>query len=305
MNPVKRWTAGLLLFLPLFGQQSADLSYQPTIERPAYPAGKGPRVVVDQAHHNFHTAEGRYQPFAALLRRDGFRVEGLSKTLSVEGLKGVDLLVVANALHERNVEDWNPPNPSAFDVAEIKAVRNWVEQGGSLFLIVDHMPFPGAAGDLARALGFTFSNGFAVRGPADRPGPFVFDTATGLGEGPATLGRGPADRVTRVVTFTGSAFQPPKGALPVLTLGREHVSLEPDRAWEFTPSTRRVPMDGWSQGALLHLGKGRLAVFGEAAMFTAQEAGPARVKVGMNAPEADQNARLLLNVVHWLCHLAE
>jgi hypothetical protein len=32
-------------------------------------------VLIDEAHHNFHAAAGRYQPCAELLRRDGYRVE--------------------------------------------------------------------------------------------------------------------------------------------------------------------------------------------------------------------------------------
>ena len=42
-------------------QQVADLNYKPPIARPAYESGKGPRVVIDAAHHNFHTAEGALQ----------------------------------------------------------------------------------------------------------------------------------------------------------------------------------------------------------------------------------------------------
>lgn len=50
-------------------------------------------------------------------------------------------------------------------------------------------------------------------------------------------------------------------------------------------------------------GRGRVAVFGEAAMFTAQVTGPERQPMGMNAPGAEQNAQLLLNVLHWLSGL--
>jgi hypothetical protein len=46
--------------------------------------------------------------------------------------------------------------------------------------------------------------------------------------------------------------------------------------------------------------KGSVAVFGEAAMFSAQLAGPTKQKSGMNAPGAEQNHQLLLNVIHWL-----
>jgi hypothetical protein len=49
----------------------------------------------------------------------------------------------------------------------------------------------------------------------------------------------------------------------------------------------------------MKVGKGRLAVFGEAGMFSAQLAGP-RQRMGMNAPGAEQNHQLLLNVMHWL-----
>jgi hypothetical protein len=41
-------------------------------------------------------------------------------------------------------------------------------------------------------------------------------------------------------------------------------------------------------------------VFGEAAAFTAQLAGPQRLPVGMSSPQAPENARYLLNVLHWL-----
>ena len=33
-----------------------------------------PRVAIDEAHQNFHTADGRYKPFADLMTNDGFLV---------------------------------------------------------------------------------------------------------------------------------------------------------------------------------------------------------------------------------------
>ena len=44
----------------------------------------------------------------------------------------------------------------------------------------------------------------------------------------------------------------------------------------------------------------RVAVFGEAAMFSAQLAGPDKRQMGMNAPIASKNPQFLLNVMHWL-----
>jgi hypothetical protein len=200
-------------------QQVADLKYKPPIPRPAYEVGDGPRVAIDEAHHNFHTAEGRYKPFAELLRRDGYRVDALRQPFSAESLKGVEILVISNALNERNAEDWSPPNPSAFTSEEVDAVHRWVDKGGSLFLIADHMPFPGAASNLAKSFGVEFSNGHATAGHWKSGGPETFEYRTGLTESAITRGRSDEEKVTKVMTFTGSAFRPPTGATPVLVFG--------------------------------------------------------------------------------------
>jgi hypothetical protein len=131
--------------------QVADLAYQPAIAQPAYRSGKGPLVVIDGGHYNFHRVDGRYQPFANLLRRDGYRVRGNQEQFTAASLKPVDVLVIANALNKANAKNWAPPNPPAFTPAEVESVRAWVSQGGSLFLIVDHSPFPATAGSLAKA----------------------------------------------------------------------------------------------------------------------------------------------------------
>jgi hypothetical protein len=80
-------------------------------------------------------------------------------------------------------------------------------------------------------------------------------------------------------------------------------SYMPQEAWVFNDSTPSVPIQGWFQGAVKELGKGRVAVFGEAAMFSAQLAGAERRPAGMNHPIAKQNPQFLLNVMHWLSRL--
>jgi hypothetical protein len=279
----------------VLAQQVADLTYKPPIPRPAYELGKGPHIVLDEAHYNFHTTEGRYKPFAELLRRDGYRVDGLGMRFSAESLKGVNVLVISNALHQRNAKDWSPPTPSAFTQDEITAVHTWVEKGASLFLIVDHVPFPAAAYDLAKAFGAEFSNVHAIAGHWGKGKHDTFEAATGLKECAVTRGRADDEKVTKVTTFSGSAFKPPKGATPVLEFGPNSESW----VWEDKGQTK-VPVEGWSQGAIMKVGNGRVAIFGEAGMFSAQLAGPKQSPMGMNAPEADQNYRLLLNVMHWL-----
>jgi hypothetical protein len=208
--------------------------------------------------------------------------------------------VISNALHERNAEEWAPPNPSAFTKDEIAALHSWVEKGGSLFLIADHAPFAGAARELARAFGVEYSNGYATAGHWKAAGPEAFEPGTGLKESAITRGRSDDEKVTKVVTFTGSAFKLPKGAIPVLEFGARSESLQRKEGEKDQDRSRKVPIEGWCQGAVMKVGKGRVALFGEAAMFSAQLAGARQQPMGMNAPEAAQNYQLLLNVMHWL-----
>ncbi|HEY7423454.1 MAG TPA: DUF4350 domain-containing protein [Gemmataceae bacterium] len=302
-------------------QQVADATYKPPLPRPAYESGKGPRVAIDEAHHNFHTAKGRYKPFAELLRRDGYRVDGLRQPFSAESLKDVNVLVISNALHERNAEDWSLHGPSSFTKNEIAAVHSWVEKGGSLFLIVDHPPFPAAASDLAKAFGVEFSNGHATAGHW-KEGTDTFEPGTGLKESIITRGRSDEEKVTKVATYAGSAFKPPKAAIPVMEFGPKSISHERTAGEKEESKPREVAIEGWCQGAVMKVGKGRVAVFGEAAMFSAQRMssaiwhfdlplgegrmfrmvliGPGPGRFGMNSPEGKQNHQLLLNVVHWL-----
>ncbi|MBD0326302.1 MAG: DUF4350 domain-containing protein [Pyrinomonadaceae bacterium] len=283
-------------------QQVADASFRPAIPKPTYAQGLGPLVLIDEAHFNFHTASGRYQAFAELLRRDGYNVQPSTVPFSREALKKARILVIANALAERNGSgDWSLPTPSAFTDEEIAAVREWVRRGGSLLLIADHMPFPGAAEKLAAAFGIEFNNGFALDETRQGGGPLIFRQSDGsLKDSPITRGRSADEKVSEVATFTGSAFKAGQDARPLLVFRPAIVSLMPSVAWQFKPDTPRVPVEGWLQGATLRYGKGRVAVFGEAAMFTAQLAGPDRTPIGMNSPAAPQNARFLLNILQWL-----
>ncbi|MBS1829865.1 MAG: DUF4350 domain-containing protein [Acidobacteria bacterium] len=276
-----------------FAQQTPDPDFAPRIEKPAFAEGQGPRVLIDEAHYNFHTVDGRYQSFAEVLRRDGYRVAGSREAFKSETLRAADVLVVANALHKQNAREWKLPTPSAFTGEEIAAVMDWVREGGALLLIADHMPFPGAAMQLGKALGVTFLNGYARQ--RGQRGPSVFEKSRGmLKPHPVTAG------VDRVATFTGSGFRLDQGGEPLLVFDESFESWDVKQASRFPADTPRSPLEGWLQGAALRFGKGRAAVFGEAAMFSAQLSGPDKQPMGMNHPLAAQNPLLLRNLMRWL-----
>jgi hypothetical protein len=280
--------------------QLPDRDYAPAVARPMYAAGAGPVVCVDEKHHNFHTLGERFAAFGGLLRRDGYRPVASAATFDARMLEACDVLVISNA--QPNDDEWDRypiPTPSAFTSAEIAAVREWVDGGGALLLIADHQPLAGAAAKLASAFGVEFTDGFARREP-DHTEPDIFRLADGTLRAHAiTAGRDARESVASVRTFRGQAFRAPL-AEPLIVLPAGWVNLMPEKAWEFTDATPRLPAEGWLQGAVQTVGKGRAAFFGEAAMFSAQRVRPDGRPIGMNAPGAESNFQFVLNVMHWL-----
>lgn len=294
----------LILSLDSYSQQVSDTGFSPEIKNPAYESGKGSSVFIDEGHHNFHTKDGRYKAFSTLLEKDGYKVLAYKGVFNKTELAKGKILVISNALNERNVGDWSLPNPSAFTKEEIQTVKKWVSEGGSLFLIADHMPMAGAATDLAKEFGFEFTNGFAL--DSLQRGPSIFNLkGKTLHKSSITLGRNTNESVDQIASFTGQGFKIPSDATPILTFDDKHINLLPKTAWKFTKGTPNHNLKGWFQGAFKKHGKGRVVVFGEAAMFTAQIAGPNKVKMGMNNKAAPQNYQLLLNIIHWLDGIIE
>ncbi len=293
---------GALVLLPLYvaAQQVSDESFQFHNPRPAFAAGEGPQVCIDEGHYNFHTASGRYKPFAELLRGDGYSVEGFARDFTPEGLAGCTLLVVANPLAEENQSDWTYPHPSAFTKDEIRDLMAWVRGGGRLLLFADHAPIAGAARDLGAVFGIVMIDAYVDAGP----GPDQFRIADGtLLSHSISRGRYPAERVDSVMTFTGQAIQITQGWEPLLIFGPEataRISLPQSFQQGAFADWPQFSVAGWVHGAAREWDEGRVVFLGEAAMCSAQVSGPERNPMGMNDPQAPQDAQFCLNVVRWL-----
>ena len=315
-------------------QDVVDTEYRFDNRNPAYKEGTGPQVCIDEAHFEYHTVDDRFKPFAQLLRGDGYRVKGFRSHFTREALRDCQILVIANASTEVNAvnENWSYPHPSAFAGEEITELILWVQGGGSLFLIVDHAPWPGAAADLAVLLGVHMLDGDAYsskealelsgavvfgralkqawrekaqlnKTPPDYYHPILSNPGT-LAPHPILIGRGLKEQVDSVVTYGGHAFYTSENWEPLLVFGPNAVcqipveyNLEDSRH----QSGPLFSVARWSQGAARKLCKGRIVVLGEAGMCTAQVED--NVPWGINAPEASHNAQFCLNAVHWLSGL--
>ncbi len=294
-----------LLLLTACGQ-IPDKSFNSQTRNPVYAVGQGPVVCLDEGHNNFHTLDNRFWAFGELLRRDGYVVESTKSKFTADVLHPCSILVIANAQLDGDWDTYPYPTPSAFTPEEIDTVQNWVQEGGALLLIADHMPLAGVAQALASAFKVEFNNGFALKGYEDESKrDAAFDMQTifriqdfTLAQHAITDGRVPEETISYVRSFTGQAFLAPEAAEPILILPQDFISLMPETAWQFGPYTKRIPVGGWLQGAVMKYGAGRTAFFGEAAMFTAQLSD--LKPVGMNAPQAEQNSQFVLNLMHWL-----
>lgn len=282
--------------------QVGDNKWVPTVATPEFSHGEGPLILVDAAHGNFHTIDGRFSAFAELLKLDGYRVRSAETSVTPELLEHAGVLVISNAILGGDNADWTLPTPSAFTQHEITAITDWVDNGGSLLLIADHMPFPGATAKLADEFGIVFFNGFAMKSTTERA-PLSFTRSSGsLADHAITRGRTESEKVESVTSFTGQAFRFVSDVQPLMYLPNDWIVLMPIEAWEFDESTPIVSARGLIQGGVMQHGEGRVAVFGEAAMFTAQTSirdGDVQ-QMGMNHPSASENAQFVLNLVHWL-----
>ena len=304
---MKRTVIALLLLSSCTGHpviQSAAVDWHPTVSAPQFAPDAGPRVLVDAAHGNFHTIDGRFAAFAELVRADGYRVTGTNEPTSPALLATTDVFVIANAVKGGEAAEWVLPTPPAFTAEEVAAIAAWVHDGGSLLLIADHMPFPGSVADLAAAFGIVFLNGYAKKS-FDESGTLIFTRAGGLQDHAIVRGRNAAEEVARLKAFTGQAFRAVVPVEPLMRMPPDWAVFFPHEASTFDAATPNESARGLLQGAVLRHGQGRVAVFGEAAMFSAQTAvkGDQVARMGMNDPEAAQNAQFVLNVLHWLSGL--
>jgi hypothetical protein len=290
------WVAGTDGML---SQKRGEAPYVPVVNERAFPEDGGPVVMIDEAHNNYHTMDGLYKPFAEFLRAHGCTVLPGTQPASGPTLASCDIYVIANALADANVDNWARPVFNAFGEEEIDAIARWVHDGGSLFLIADHMPFPGAIDSLARRFSIRFSDGFGFYEGKPGRGLMFMRAHDNLRSHWITDTPVDGARIDSVVTFTGSAFQIQRAHDPLLVFGGGMISLEPQVAWEFDEKTPRVRIEGWRQGAAMEYGKGRIVVFGEAAMFTAQKSDKG-IPIGFSAPEGARGAPLLVNIIRWL-----
>ncbi|MEE9568017.1 MAG: hypothetical protein V3W37_01415, partial [Candidatus Binatia bacterium] len=236
-----------------------------------------PVIAFDEGHNNFGhwVSSGVMEEF---LSAEGFVVRQHLGAFTRESLDGIHILHISNAIAPENINKWSLPTPSAFTPEEIEVLYDWVNDGGSLLMVIEHMPIGGAFEDLAGAFGIEVSNGFAVderflSGYSEEvileAGLLVSRRTDGtLVDHPILDDTEPYGRIEFLAAHVGSAFRLPAHAFSLITLGPTILSLEPEVSWEFDSGTARRRVTGWSQAGVIEVGKGRVAVLGDNFLFT-------------------------------------
>ena len=280
-------------------QSVADPAFDYAIAQPRYGEKKGPLILYDGGHNNPLSLKGQYAGFGRVLEADGYRLATHTGPLMVEALADTRVFVTVNAMHD--MEHLDLPTGNVYTDEEVETLYTWVHQhGGSLFLITDHMPCAGSVSKLAARFGFNLINGFAQRkdGLAE-----VFSRQRGnLTANAVTDVAG--SEVDSIRVWGGTGFFPPPEAVVVSSLGEDYEVFLPMRVAEMNhhvaATVPKIAGTGLANGAILQCGRGRVCVVADGAPFTAQLQGIKSTKRGMNHPDATQNARLLLNIIHWL-----
>ncbi len=289
------------------GQQVNDSAFRFENPDPAFPLGNGPRVCVDETHHNVHSLGRLFAPFVSVLRSDGFRPQRFTQAISRETLEACAILILGSGRAGPQADDlWAYPHASAYSRAEMNAVVRWVRSGGALLLFWDHAPAAGAAAGLAALLGVQLLDAWADQTPQGNY-PEIVRRADGLMADHLILrGRRPSERIDSIATHGAGAFFPSAWIQPVLLFGPRGTGWVflgdmgqalpeiPEQEWP------RFSIEGWLLAGTRQWGAGRIVFFGDVTLCTAQLYGPAAIPLAMSHPSGAQNPLLCLNMVRWL-----
>jgi hypothetical protein len=270
----------------------------------------GPVILIDEGHNNYGY-DGSDQTFEQYLSEHGFIVKKLKGQISEHILEGIQIFHTSNALAPENVDNWNLPTPSAFTTDEIRILLDWIRDGGSLLLAIEHMPFGGSYKNLATALGIDVSNGFAVYGSllhdyspetVSASGGLLFLRNDGsMADHPVINGDTPYGPIRYLSTDTGTAFRLPENSTSLITLGADVITLEPERSWVFTDDTPRLSVAGWSQAGIMAVGNGRVAILGDNFLLSAPAyLEPPFIEDETEAERGAHNHKFTLNLYRWL-----
>lgn len=280
---------------------SNDPEFDFKVKESTYEKGKGPKILLDGAHHNFFIQWDFIKPFSDLAKSDGYQTIVDSLKFTTDYLEGFDIVMIVTALPFDFTTKNEVTDESTFTKDETDNLYAWVNQGGSLLVFSEHAPFDQAINPLLNKFGIQSSIGTTIDSlnynkKLQRKGWIEFTDQNGglKSEHPILKGRSEKERVTKLMTFGGSALT-----------GNEYINLLElsETSENIMHSTGVGPSgNGNSQGLAGIVGKGKIVALGDSNGFTAMifnGKDGSNQAAGMNLKEYDWK-QFVLNTLHWL-----
>jgi hypothetical protein len=283
------------LFLKLYKKYFPEKAFVNTKKAPK-------QMLIDGGHFNLHDIEGTYAPLAGSLRYAGIDAVGYKGKFNAESLKNVELLLIANPNPDRQDSvarraqrakeplRWSTAaTQPGYSNDEVTAIHNWVENGGSLLLILDHAPNGKVGEAIAAAFGIENRN-VGTYDPLSRDPAVDTTEATTLlfTRSKGLIGKHPiVNGIDSITTYTGESLVGPPGSDVLLHLP----ATARDQDW--LPETRQFrwrSAAGRTQGVAFDYGKGRVVMLGEAAITRPKSL--SQTNRG--------NWKFILNILRWL-----
>lgn len=286
-----------------FGQwpMSNDPEFNFDVKEPTYKKDKGPKILLDGAHHNFFIQWDFIKPFSDLAKADGYQTVVDSLKFTPDYLERFDIVMIITALPFDFTTKTEVTDEITFSQGEINSLYDWVEKGGSLLVFSEHAPLDQAINPLLNRFGIESSIGTTIDSlnynkEIGKTGWIEFTKDNGLlniGH-PIVKGRTPSNQVNRLLTFGGSGL-----------VGKNYTNLLrlSESSKNVVHSTGVGPIGkGNSQALAGIVGKGKVVALGDSNGFVAmifnQDDGT-KQKAGMNLKEYDWK-QFVLNTLHWL-----
>jgi hypothetical protein len=293
----------LVFSLHINAQMLNDSPFNASVAHPKFKNGKGPKVLIDAAHHNFIVEMGLIKPLMDVVTNDGFQPNIDSALFTKDYLSKYKVVVISPAMPFLFGSKPEVTNEITFTDDELNALHDWVTDGGSLLMLSEHAPIDKSMTPLFNKFGIQLSSG-AIYDSLNYDTTVTlssnvtilkFTTENGLlnQDHPITTGENKNEKINNIETYTVCSLQ-----------GEGYANI-----FKLAPSAkmkkwnRGLPANlGNSQGLAGNVGKGKVAAFGDCNGFTAMyvkaNAGQ-KFSAGMQVAAYDWK-QFALNTFHWL-----
>lgn len=254
----------------VYGQwpMSNDMGFNADVAEPTYEKGKGPKILLDGAHHNFLIQIDLIKPFSDLAKADGYVPVVDSLQFTPEYLERFDIVMIITALPFDFATKNEVTDETTFTQGEIDHLYEWVIKGGSLLVFSEHAPFDQAINPLLNKFGISSSIGYTIDTlnydkEIGRTGWIEYSRENGLLniDHPIMRGRKPSEQIDRLLTFGGSGLSG-EGFSNLMQLS--------ESAQNTMHATGVGPIGlGNSQGLVGKIGEGKLVAFSDSNGFVA------------------------------------